>query len=83
MNCAFIRLQITLGMKRLKAAGLTPPKIPRLRGSVRRDRERRDEHDRAVADRRRLILKLARQHGPKRCLYTIRHSWATHALAGR
>ena len=27
------------------------------------------------------FLKLAKEHAPKYCLYTLRHSWATHALA--
>jgi len=80
VNCAFIRLQVTLGMKRLRAQGLMPPQLPRLRGSARRDPQRRVEQDRRVVQRRNEILVLARKHGPKRCLYHLRHSWLDRAL---
>ena len=81
VNCAFIRLQTTMGMKRVVELGLVPPALPRLRGSERRDRDKRREHQCAVAARRKALAALARKHGPKRCLYNLRHSWATHALA--
>jgi integrase len=81
VNCAFVRVQVTLGMRRLKAQGLVPPRIPRLRGPARRDPGRRADHDRLVADRRRELLRLAKGHGKKYCLYALRHSWATHALS--
>jgi integrase len=81
VNCAFVRAQITLGMSQLKARGLLPPRVPRLRGPARRDPERSADHDRLVADRRREVLRLAKEHGKKHCLYALRHSWATHALS--
>jgi integrase len=80
VNCAFIRLQTTIGMKRLKAAGEMPPQLPRLRGPARRDAELRAEHERRVAERRREVLARARKRGPKRCLYHLRHSWLDRAL---
>ncbi|HEX8199235.1 MAG TPA: hypothetical protein VF590_02020, partial [Isosphaeraceae bacterium] len=48
VNCAFIRLQTTIGMKRLKEKGLMPPALPRLRGSARRDEDCRAAQDRQV-----------------------------------
>jgi integrase len=80
VNCAFIRLQTTIGMKRLKASGEMPPQLPRLKGSAKRDPEMRTAHGRMVAERRRDVLILARKRGPKRCLYHLRHSWLDRAL---
>jgi integrase len=80
VNCAFIRLQTTVGMHRLKAKGLMPPPIPRLRGSARRDDACKAEQDRRVIERRKAIGVLARKHGPKRCLYHLRRSWLDRAL---
>lgn len=80
VNCAFIRLQTTIGMKRLKEKGLMPPALPRLRGSARRDKDCRAAQDRRVIERRKEIGVLARKHGPKRCLYHLRHSWLDRAL---
>jgi integrase len=80
VNRAFIRLQTTIGMKRLKASGEMPPQLPRLKGSAKHDPERRAEHERGVAERRREVLALARKRGPKRCLYHLRHSWLDRAL---
>lgn len=80
VNCAFIRLQTTIGMKRLREKGLMPPSLPRLRGSARRDEDCRAAQDRQVIERRKAIAALARKHGPKRCLYHLRHSWLDRAL---
>jgi integrase len=80
VNCAFIRLQTTIGAKRLKEKGLIPAPLPRLRGSARRDQANRIEQDRRVIERRKDIATLARKHGPKRCLYHLRHSWLDRAL---
>ena len=70
VNCGFSRLQIQDGDE-------TPRSEtgPHARGS---GREERDCIPRAAAE---AFLKLAKQHAPKYCLYTLRHSWATHALA--
>ena len=64
VNCAFIRLQTTLGTKRLKEKGLMPPSLPRLRGPARRDQASRAEQERQVVERRKEIATLARKHGP-------------------
>jgi integrase len=80
VNCAFIRLQTTLGTKRLKEKGLMPPSLPRLRGPARRDQASRAEQERQVVERRKEIATVARKHGPKRCLYHLRHSWLDRAL---
>ena len=57
-----------------------PPALPRLRGSARRDGDCRAAQDRQVIERRKAIAALARKHGPKRCLYHLRHSWLDRAL---
>lgn len=80
VNCAFIRLQTTIGLRRLEASGEVPPPIPRLRGSARRDKKTRAAHEARVAERRRDLMALARKRGPKRCLYHLRHSWLDRAL---
>jgi integrase len=66
VNCGFSRLQIKMGMKRLIQLGLMP---------------KRAKKGTASPERRKAFLKLAKQHAPKYCLYTLRHSWATHALS--
>ena len=68
MNCGFTRLQIKTGAKRLVELGLMP---------------KRAKKGTATPQKRKAFLKLAKEHAPKYCLYTLRHSWATHALAKR
>jgi integrase len=80
VNCAFIRLQISLGMKRVRELGLMPPKVHRLRGAARKDSVKRAEHLGRLGERRNLVLKLAKAHGRKCCLYTLRHTWLNRAL---
>jgi integrase len=67
-------------MKRLKASGEVPTKLPRLKGSAKRDPKLRAEHEARVVERRKEIGILARKLGPKRCLYHLRHSWLDRAL---
>ena len=66
VNCGFTRLQIKMGTKQLVGLGLMP---------------KRAKKGTATPQKRKAFLKLAKQHAPKFCLYTLRHSWATHALA--
>src|SRR5262249_10248599 len=80
VNCAFGRMQITLGKDRLKQLGLFETKLKRLTAEQRRDRALRQRHEREVKARRIRIEKLARKHGRRFCLYNLRHSWATRAL---
>ncbi len=58
VNCAFIRLQTTIGMRRARRAGAPPPKLPRLKGSAKRDANLRAEQDRKVIDAGRRLPRL-------------------------
>ncbi len=80
LNCRFARLRLTLGRKKLREQGLTPPKLKRLTKAQRCDRATKKAHHQAVIERRRQIAALARQQVPKYSLTTLRHSWCTHAL---
>ena len=60
VNCAFQRLQLRLGFKKLRQTQAVPK--------------------RSKPAERKKLLKLARQKGPKYCLYHLRHSWLDRAL---
>lgn len=88
VNCGFVRLQIRMGsqvMKKQKvsldddevrafAATLKPERIV---GGVAVEKSEKDLLQEA---RRKLRWRAARQCAEKYSLYTLRHSWATHAL---
>lgn len=88
VNCAFSRLQIRSGYRRMKelgidvsegevaelAATLKPTKVVKGKEVAKRPAELRKEA------RQKLRYKLARRHALKACLYLARHSWGTLAL---
>jgi integrase len=80
VNCLFQRVRRELGQRRMKAAGVMPPKIKRLTAPERKDKEKRQEHERRVLERRQLVHRLAWEHGTKYSLYAFRHAWVTEAL---
>ncbi len=80
LNCRFGRLRIALGRSRIESLGQMPPRLKRLKQAGRLDPATRESHRRAVLDRRRQIAELAKEHGLRYSLYTLRHSWCTHAL---
>ncbi len=80
VNCAFIRIQVAIGKKRLREDGLVPPRLPRLQGPAKNDPNQREAQERQVVERRKLIAAMARKRSPKRCLYHLRHSWLDRAL---
>src|SRR5262245_13909593 len=80
LNCRFGRLRLTLGRRKIEELGLMPPKFKRLNQGQRSDDAIRREHNEAVLERRQEIVRLALRHMPRYSLYTLRHSWCTHAL---
>jgi integrase len=80
VNCLFQRIRREVGRRRVKAAGLMPPKVKRLTVPERKDSARRQEHERRVMERRKLIHRLAWERGTKYSLYAFRHAWVTEAL---
>ena len=80
LNCRFARLRLALGRLKLAELDLTPPKLKRLTQLQRGDQSIRQAHLEAVRERRRQIAATARRHVPRYSLYTLRHSWCTHAL---
>lgn len=80
LNCRFGRLRLMHGRARLRELGLLPPAIKRLTASERADPTIRAEHDRALAERRAELNRLAKEYGRKWCLYHFRHSFATRLL---
>jgi integrase len=88
VNCAFIRLQIRLGIERMRERGdevadseaqafvkkLSPKRV------IRGVSVPKTERDLYLEARRKLRYRLASGLGPKYSLYVLRHSWATHAL---
>lgn len=82
VNCAFIRLQVRLGMQKVQELGLVPQRLPRFTGHGDQEamNAERADHDRKLRERNKLLRRLALQHGPKYCLYHLRHSWLDRAL---
>jgi integrase len=85
VNCAFIRLQIRLGLQRMKKQGITieatpKPDEPASAARARASAEQRKERICKLRDRRKEVTRLAKQHGQKYCLYNFRHSWLDRAL---
>jgi integrase len=88
VNCAFCRLQIVTGMKRMKELGVGPAEeaiialIPSLKPKARINgvvREKRPAELREEA-KRKLTYKMAKKYADKCCLYLARHSFSTNAL---
>lgn len=88
VNCAFIRLQQKMGMAAMKEqdVGPTDEEIRQFRKTLSPTRTakgktvKKSEHDLYIEARRKLRLRRSEQLAPKYSLYTLRHSWATHAL---
>jgi integrase len=84
LGCAFARLQIADGLRRMKELGVDAPAVPRFRRREFADPERlaaaRGEQERRLYERRKELHRLARKHGERHSLYHLRHSWATRAL---
>ncbi|HYT90303.1 MAG TPA: site-specific integrase [Gemmataceae bacterium] len=80
-NCLFQRVRRTLGRRRIVTLGLMPPKLKRLTGTpAQKDPVLRKEHEEKVLARRKLIAKLAWDHGTKYSIYAFRHAFCTEAL---
>lgn len=80
----FDRLHLALGIEALKAEGIPIPPLPRFNRRHYADKAQlaaaRKEHQRKLRERRKQILKLARQHGRKFALYDARHGFAQRML---
>lgn len=81
VKCRFQRLRVAIGKARLPRLGLMPPNLKRLTYSQREEPGRREEHTKAVLQRRRDIALLGHRHGNRLNLYAVRHSFCTFALA--
>lgn len=88
VNCAFIRLQITMGKAKMKQLNQTVEAhdIRKFAKSLNKSKTvqgeiiEKTEIDLFREARQKLMNRLATQNAPKYCLYTLRHSWATHAM---
>ncbi len=86
VNCAFVRLQIRLGLQKMKELGSAIPSLPKLDrrklAALSADERKTVQGERAdlIRERRKQIVKLASKHGKKYCLYHLRHSWLDRAL---
>jgi integrase len=88
VNCAFCRLQIVTGTRRMKELGIGPTEeeiaalVPTLKPTARIDgvvREKRPAELREEA-KRKLTYKMAQKHADKCCAYLLRHSFSTNAI---
>jgi integrase len=88
VNCAFVRLQIRMGgqvMKKRRVA-LDDGKVREFAATLKRERMvggrivEKSEKEMLQESRRKLRYRAACEHAEKYSLYTLRHSWATHAL---
>jgi integrase len=84
VNCAFSRLQVRMGLRRMKELGVAVEAIPRFNRHRFADKAALDvaraKHRQRLADRKKKLHALAMQHAPKYCLYNLRHSWLDRAL---
>ena len=82
--CAFGRLNVALGLRKMKELGVTSGPVKRFNRAGFKDAvmltAARQAHVAAYKARRKAILKAARKQGKKYALYHFRHSWATRAL---
>lgn len=80
----FDRLHLSLGIAALKERGVMIPPLPRFNRRKFADKKElaaaRKEHQRKLRERRKQILKLARQQGKKFALYDARHGFAQRML---
>ncbi len=88
VNCAFISLQIRLGMTSIKGKGLTVPneEVTAFATTLQPKRKVggktvvKTERELLNEARRKLTYKLACQHASKVCLTNFRHTWCHNAL---
>jgi integrase len=82
--CVFGRLQVDLGLKKMKELGVTVEKPPRFNQDAYPDAQAlaaaRAEQQTLLYERRKSLYKLARTHGTKYSLYHFRHTWCQRAL---
>ena len=88
VNCAFVRFRIKMGLRLVKSQEIkvSDKEVRSFMKSLARERIDRGEvvqksdRELELEARRKLRYRLACQLAPKCSLYTLRHSWATHAL---
>ncbi len=83
VQCAFSRLQLTMGRRRMKENGVNIARPPRYCANTLSTGERlaaRATQNTRLREYRKTLLQTARKHARKYCLYHFRHSWATRAL---
>jgi integrase len=84
VNCAFCRLQVRMGQRRMKELGVSVDPVPRFNRHAFEDKaamlKARAEHKQRLYARKKQVHRLACQHAPKYCLYHLRHSWLDRAL---
>jgi len=80
----FDRLHLALGITALEEQGIAIPPLPRFNRRAYADKAAlaaaRKKHKQKLRERRKAILKLARQHGKKVALYDSRHGFAQRML---
>jgi integrase len=80
----FDRLHLALGLAKLKELGTEVEPLPRFDRRAYTDKAQlaaaRKEHRLKLRERRKSLLKLARQHGRKMAAYDLRHGFATRML---
>lgn len=88
VNCAFMALQIRIGMVVFKASGgtIADDAIKALAATLSKSRKvkgktvSKSERELYVEARRKLTYRAACQHAPKVCLTNFRHTWCHNAL---
>lgn len=84
INNRFDRLHLNHGIAKLKELGIQIEPLPRFNRRNYTDKARlvaaRKEHQLKLRDRRKRIVKLARQHGVKFACYDLRHGFANRLL---
>lgn len=82
--CAFGRIKIALGLRRMQELGISTEIMKRFSTAGFKDEKTlaaaRQAHVTEYDRRRKALWKAARKHGQKYALYHFRHSWATRAL---
>lgn len=81
--CLFGRLQIDMGMRKMKEMQITVEKPPRFKKESFDEASlaaARAEQEKLLYERRKAVYKLARKHARKYSLYHFRHTWCQRAL---
>jgi integrase len=89
VDCCFKRLQISIGMQKMRELGVTIDEkdvaalLPALKKTTRvKGKERPKTESELLAEAsRKVTFRTAKRHAAKVCMYVIRHSWCTRALA--